>query len=284
MADTVNLLGHTVKKNTAMAGAAVGAVVIAVAVYRSRKAKTAAGGTPAAATTTAGDLYPPDGTTGNPGDPNSTDPATGITYGDEQAQGGYGASYGTGGYDAAGYPIGSPQDIAYEQSQGSGGVPIAYPVTPTGTGSGGVPTFSDNASWAQYAEAYMVNQLGGDPNTIGNALGKYITGGKVTQAQADVINQAIAFAGNPPVNGANGMPPSINLVTTPPPPPPPPPPPKKKPKHTVTADGKQDFQAIANSNGVTEAELKSANPHLAALYEGTGKPVPRGTHVVIPVH
>jgi len=276
LADTFTIAGKHVKKSTAYGIGVVAVGVVAVAVYRSKHAKTAAAA-PAAAASTAGDPYPPDGTTGNPGDLYSTDPATGMTYGDEQSQ-----AAGSTGYDAAGYPLGSQADLAYEQSQGSSGVPVAYPVTGSGsggTGTGGV-TFTDNASWAQYIEAYMVNNLGASAETVGNALGKYITGQPVVAAQQSIIEQAIAFAGPPPVAGTNGMPPSINLAKSggggghP----------KHVPAHTVTANGHQDLQQIAIASGVTEAEVAKANPALAKKYEGTGHDLPKGTRVTIPAH
>lgn len=257
---TVKLPGiGPVKKQTALALAGVAGVVVIIAVYRSKKA--AAAGTTAAATT----------------DPNAVDPATGLTYAQE-------AAGGTGGYG-----IDPATGVPYAQEAGGGGYGygsgVAYPVTPGGGSTGGLPLFTDNASWAQYAESYMVNQLGGDPNTIGNALGKYITGQPVTAAQQSLVEQAIAFAGQPPVNGQGGFPPSMHLQSTgggggggggggk-----------KVIKQHTVTADGKSTFQDIANDNGVTEAELKTANPQIARQYEGTGHPVRKGTRVVIPEH
>lgn len=206
MADgTVDIAGKKIKKNTAVAGAAVILLVIGIAVYRTKKARASP---PAAA---AAGSYPPDGTTGNPADLYSTDPATGQTYGDEQAMGG------TGGYsagtDAQGYPLGSPADLAWQNSLGTGGF-INYPVTAV-TAPG--QTFTTNGQWAQYVEQYMTQTLGANPETIGNALGKYITGQPVTAAQQSLIEQAIAFAGSPPVAGPNGMPPSINLAAPKPP-------------------------------------------------------------------
>jgi hypothetical protein len=242
---TISLLGKPVKKNTVYALGAVGLGVIVIAVYRSRKAKTAAATSPSSGAV----------------DPNSLDPA--------------------------GYPIGSAADVAWQQSQGgagySGGGGVAYPVTPTGTGSGAVPSFPDNASWAQYVEAYLVDQLSADAQVTGNALGKYITGQPVLPAQQSIIQQAIAFAGNPPVAGASGMPPSINLAAAHHPPPPPDPRDLVK-RHVVVADGTDTLQAMAQKAGVTEAEVAHANPQLARTYEGTGHPVRKGTHVLIPEH
>jgi hypothetical protein len=215
MADgTVDIAGKKVKKSTAIAGVVVILLVIGVAVYRGRKAGSSAAA-PASPGTAAAGSYPPDGTTGNPADLYSTDPATGETYGDEQGGTGYGAT----GTDAQGYPIGSPADIAWQDTLGGGGGYVAYPVTTTTPGG---QTFTTNGQWAQYVEQYMTQTLGANPDTIGAALGKYITGQPVSAAQQSLIEQAIAFAGSPPVAGQNGMPPSINLRASTPPPPPPP--------------------------------------------------------------
>lgn len=142
-----------------------------------------------------------------------------------------------------GYPYGSPEDIAALQQMGVGvsnvganyqtGNVIGYdqygnPIY-SGGGGGGYPapnsgpgTFTNNAQWSQYAEQYMVDTAGADAATVGNALGKYITGQAVTADQRAIIQQAIAFAGFPPLPGPNGNPPGILDVVTPPPPPPPP--------------------------------------------------------------
>lgn len=148
-------------------------------------------GTTAAATTTtagtAGDPYPPDGSTGNPSDPNSTDPETGMTYGDEQL---YGGGYGGTGLGAFGFP----------GSTAGGGV-TGGPVP------GGGPPFSNNTAWF----AYVQQQLNGivDPGALTAALGEYLTGSAASPDQVSLIDQAIAAAGYPPVAGANGYPPNI---------------------------------------------------------------------------
>lgn len=105
---------------------------------------------------------------------------------------------------ATGYPYGSADDTAalnsYDYGYGvSGGSGAAVST------SGGYTT---NAQWSQAAEEYLTGTVGQDPDAVGNALGKYITGGAVTSDQVAVIQQAIAFAGYPPVAGQNGTPPS----------------------------------------------------------------------------
>lgn len=117
---------------------------------------------------------------------------------------------------ATGFPYGSAQDAAALTAQAG----YNFPTTGYQYGYGGANTypttspasFTSNAQWSQAAEQYMVGQ-GGDANTIGNALGKYITGQPVPdQTNQGLINEAIAFEGYPPVPGPNGFPPSINTA------------------------------------------------------------------------
>lgn len=184
---TVNLFGRPVKK-----GWVIGAGVVAggVTIYYMRRKAASAAAAPAqssaapAGPTAAGDPYPPDGTTGNPSDPYSTDPATGMTYGDEANGGatGNGVS-GLGGY--------------YGNTSLYG----------AGTGYEQPGSFTSNAYWAQYVEQLM----GSDGNdSISQAIGAYISGADVTGAGVSIIEQAIAVAGYPPVAGSGGYPPSIN--------------------------------------------------------------------------
>lgn len=205
---TVNVAGTKMKKNTAMMLGAVGLGVIGYGVYRSKKAATTSASTTASVNPSGSGYgstsYPADGTTGNPSDPYSTDPSTGQTYGDEQ-------SSGFGGYGGVNSGYGMGGSGGYSSGFGSGGFSPGFGALGNGTTT--TPTFTDNASWAQYAESYLVG-LGGDANTIGNALGKYITGQPVTSTQQSTIEQAIAFANQPPVSGSGGFPPSIHLATS----------------------------------------------------------------------
>lgn len=112
---------------------------------------------------------------------------------------------------ATGFPYGSPEDQAALASMGSG---FGYPGGGPGGGTGGpLPTgtggFTTNSQWAQAAESYMGSN-GND--AIAAALGKYLTGQPVTGDQAQIIEEAIAAEGNPPVNGPNGMPPSFKTI------------------------------------------------------------------------
>jgi PASTA domain len=133
---------------------------------------------------TTGDPYPPDGTYGNPEDPYSTDPETGMTYGDEQLYGG-----------DSGYGLGSGY----------------YPGTGvTTTGTGGTPgpgSFTTNADWASYAEEQLQGVV--DPTSLSAALGVYLTGRPANDDQVSLIDQAIAIAGYPPVSGPGNNPPGI---------------------------------------------------------------------------
>lgn len=116
---------------------------------------------------------------------------------------------------ATGYPYGSPQDAAALAGQASYVAPV--PAT------GGAPTasaFTTNGQWSQAAEEYLVNNTGADANTVGNALGKYITGQALSADQVQIVESAIAFTGYPPVNGPDGHPPSYRTAVAPPTPPP----------------------------------------------------------------
>jgi hypothetical protein len=191
---TVNILGHPVKKTTALVMGVAAAGVVIVAIMRKRSAAAAAA-TP--------------GATGM-----VTDPA-----GNQCAS-----------LDAAtGYCPGTPQDIAAQQSAagaaalgsadegGLAGGGYYYQPTATGTSSTGsaVPSFTDNGSWAQYVETALGSN-GSD--AIAAAIAKYLSGQQVTSAQQTTIEESIAVANYPPVAGSQGYPPSIRLTAAAPPP------------------------------------------------------------------
>jgi hypothetical protein len=192
-----------------------GLAVVGYAIYKYRK-DNAAGGPAAAAA--GGDPYPPDGSTGDPSNLYSTDPATGITYGDEQL--GYGAG-GTGGIGAANqldpYPWdGTTANAAdpYSMDPATGttyGNEGNFGSSNVGSQAANGPPFTSNAAWSQYAINYLTATLGLDPGTVSGAIGAYIAGRPVTAAQEATINEAIAVAGPPPVSGPNNFPPSINV-------------------------------------------------------------------------
>ena len=170
---------------TAVYGGVAVVTLLVILHYRS------VGASPATASAAGAGAYPPDGTVGNPADPNSVDPTSGITYGNEGiGSGAVTSAYGLGG-----------------GSGGSGG----------SDSSGGQqgPPFTDNAAWSQYAENYLTSTVGEDAGTVSSALGAYLAGQPVTPAQRDIIDQAVGFAGNPPVTGPGGYPPSIRLASQP---------------------------------------------------------------------
>jgi Fibronectin type III domain len=135
----------------------------------------------------------------------------------------------------SGYCPGTAGDEAYQQTllgtdsaSSVGGQVIGYdqygdPIY-SGGGSSTAPntspgTFTSNAEWSQAALQYFTtNDPGVDTGTISAALGAYITGQPVTADQQQLIEQAIAFEGYPPVGGTNGYPPSIKTASAGPPP------------------------------------------------------------------
>lgn len=112
---------------------------------------------------------------------------------------------------ATGYPYGSAEDAAALAAQAS----YVSPPASGGGGSGSIPpsnlSFSTNGQWTQAVIEYMItNSLIEDAGAMSAALGKYLTGAYVTDAQVSLIQQAIAVQGFPPLSGPNGYPPSLN--------------------------------------------------------------------------
>src|SRR5215469_6758719 len=198
MADTVKVpgVGPVGKKTVVFTAVGVGVIGI-IFVIRRRNASSSA---PSTGSTAAGTSTDPAGNVG------TIDPATGYVYGsaeDQQALAGSGA----GAYNTSGLGSGGLGGYYY----GPGG---STPQTPPGPGN-----FADNAEWAQYAENYMIGTLNADAATVGNALGKYITGQPVDSTMQGIIEEAIAIAGMPPTAGPGGYPPSIRLQSSHHPPP-----------------------------------------------------------------
>lgn len=170
------LLGSQPKKHIIILGG-VGAGVLGVAYYRSKKAASA---TPAATTA-------------------QIDPSTGFTYGSPEdaaalaQQASYSSPGGAGGGNGTG--------------AGGGG---------SGTGTGPTGTIVDNETWSQTAETYLVGVVGLDSGTVSSALGAYISAATLTDAQVSIVQQAIAAVGYPPTPGTTGYPPSYHTATTPP--------------------------------------------------------------------
>jgi hypothetical protein len=169
----VNLPGlGKIDKKYAIAGTLV-AVGLGVIVYiRSRNAASTAA---AADTAAAGGSTPDDGT-----DESGIDPATGIPYAEEDS-GDYGDD-GGGDYaeddtdlDAAGYPIGSAQDLAYEEEQSTG--------------------IETNDEWL---EAAISGDVPGTASAIQAACAAVLAGLTVTTAQKDLFLEAVGILGQPP--------------------------------------------------------------------------------------
>ena len=176
-------------------------------VYYVRKRKTSA----AAATSPAsGGQYPPDGTTGNPQDLYSTDPATGQTYGNELTGAGAGGALGSGAASGLYYdPATGAYDLTSPYGTGGTGVSSGNPATPGG------PPFANNAAWSNWAiQELQALDPGIDTGALTNALGVYLQGDPITQAQKPLIFDALAIAGDPPVAGTGGYPPKVKTSPT----------------------------------------------------------------------
>lgn len=117
---------------------------------------------------------------------------------------------------ATGYIYGSPDDVSALQAQTAvgtgdgGGTADDTPTTDNSTTAG----LTTNAQWTQAAQNYLTDTVGLASGTVSSALGPYIAGEGVTDAQKSVIQQAIAGVGSPPQSGTNGFPPSIRLKAT----------------------------------------------------------------------
>ena len=226
-----------VKKKTALIIGGGGVLIIGIVWYRTKQQAAAA---PATATDQSGNI----------------DPATGLPTGSPEdlaalaGQNQFDSSSFTGGqvtgYTGSGQPVYSP---------GAGAFGSVAPNTGPGT-------FTSNGQWSQYAEQYLVDNAGGDAATVGNALGKYITGQPVTADQTQVIDSAIAFAGYPPIAGPAGNPPGIHTVN------PPVPSGGGGTPHWVwfTVPANMTLQALAKRNHWTAATLAGAETlnHLSA--------------------
>jgi len=186
MPDTLDIGGMKVQKKTAgIVGIGLGGILV-IGWYRSNKAKQDAATAQQNATAEAGQQQ--------------IDPSTGFPYGSPedaaalQSQLNYSNPYA---YNSSSYAGG--QVIGYS----GGGSPVYGPAN---TGS-----FTSNAQWSQYVENFLESNEGADPTTVGNAIGKYITGQPLTSDMIQIVQNAIAIAGYPPVAGANGNPP--NYIT-----------------------------------------------------------------------
>jgi hypothetical protein len=114
---------------------------------------------------------------------------------------------------ATGYVYGSAEDASALEAQAN----YQYPSGSAGGGGGSSITtgFTSNSQWAQAVVQYMTdNSTVTDPSQLQEALGKYLTGAAVTDTQKNLIEQAIAVQGYPPVAGTTGYPPAINQNPT----------------------------------------------------------------------
>jgi hypothetical protein len=91
-----------------------------------------------------------------------------------------------------------------------GGYLAATPAAATIPGAGG---FTTNGEWAQQAETDL-GGLGIDQTTLAAALGYYLTGQALSDAQQSLVDQAIAEEGYPPVAGPDGYPPAMKTGAT----------------------------------------------------------------------
>lgn len=275
MAETVTVPGIKKPLPKWAVYAGVGGAAVAVIYYYRRKSSAPAA---AAAAATSTDQYPPDGTTGNPQDLYSTDPATGQTYGNEAAGSGgsYGAFSGSGvsdqgviGYDANGNPVYAP----------------GYGPGAAGSTTGG-PPFSNNSAWADW----VIPQLeANDPNLnttdVQNAIGQYLDGQPLTPAYKIIALDAEAVGGPPPVAGANGYPPKVQVTGSSGGNPPP----KQVKVPKVTGDdlnkAHRTLQAAGLSyNTDTAKDKKGYARRVTAQDPKAGTTVARGTHVGLTWH
>jgi hypothetical protein len=186
-----------VKKKTAAYGAVgAAALVLVIYWYRQRQAANAAAAATPASSASSGSVTDPAGNTCS-----AVNPQTGYCPGTAEDTAALSDSAAAGGaYDTSSLGDSGLSGYYY----GAGGATQAT--------APGPENFADNAEWAQYVEAYLTSTLGGDPSTVGNAIGKYLTGQPVTPDLVTIINEAIAYGGQPPQSGANGMPPGINTA------------------------------------------------------------------------
>ena len=210
---TVNVpvAGKLPKKELAIGGAAVG-ILIVVYYVRGRKSASSAA-TAAAGSASSSNQYPPDGTVGNPSDPYSTDPATSQTYGNEAA--GSGGTYGAFGSLAGGQTGNYDPGTGMYYDPATGQYDLSAPYTGTTQPGSGGPPFSNNEAWSAYVLQQEQNlNPGANIGAWEDALGLYLNGQPVDASQKQIIFDAIAIGGDPPVAGANGSPPNVRTNGT----------------------------------------------------------------------
>lgn len=171
----------------------------------SSAASASSGGSPSGTVT--------DPTTGQVYSDTALDPITNMTYASEIASYGsvaaaesqFQATYGntTSGITASEFGTGY---VSNQANQGT-------------TTTSGTNNYTSNSAWAQAVQAGLENISGSttyDGTDIGTAIGAYLEGMPLTQAQNQLINTAIAEYGKPP----QGAPPVTMVPVTGPKPPP----------------------------------------------------------------
>jgi fibronectin type III domain protein len=205
-----------VPKKYAIGGLLAALAVVVVVIIRKKGAANAAGATATGANAAgvSGQVTDPAGNVCSALDPNSgycpgspqdiayqqgNASEADLALGDESDYGGTGGSAVSGDYDAAGYPIGSAADLAWQAAQEG--------LTTTGTSTtSGITT---NSSWLTEAVDTLSAQ-GGDTGTIQTALSMVLGGLTVTTAQQDLFLEAVGILGPPP----QGYPQPIKLSNT----------------------------------------------------------------------
>lgn len=120
---------------------------------------------------------------------------------------------------STGFAYGSAEDAAALAQQASYVSAGGAGATDDNAGGGGsissTPnTITDNSSWSEAAQQYLVGVVGLDGPTVSAALGGYISAAALTDAQVSIIQQAIAAVGYPPQSGTSGYPPAFKTTTT----------------------------------------------------------------------
>lgn len=199
----VPLVGTVSKKTAAGAGVVTGILIVIYYVRSKKSAASAAAAQQASQAASATDQYPPDGTTGNPQDPYSTDPATGATYGNEAA--GSGGTYGAYGSGAASGLYYDPATGAYDLTSPYGTSPVTQPYQTTGG-----PPFASNSAWSDWVlQELQAQDPGINAAALTDALGLYLNGQPVSAGQKTLVFDATGIAGDPPVAGPAGYPPKV---------------------------------------------------------------------------
>lgn len=171
-------------------GLAIGGIVIAVVYFRSKSQSSASNST-GTVTDPAGNVCA------------ALSPSSGYCPGTAEDLAYAGNTAGLVGSDNASYVGG--QIIGYDQY----GNPIYS--SNSGQGNNGPGTFTNNSNWVQACVTYITDA---DPNanagTILTVLGLYINGEDIgSDANRNIVEQAIAAEGYPPVAGSSGNPPGI---------------------------------------------------------------------------